>query len=132
MQWWSDRVANFPHIAMLALKYLVIPTSSDPSERVFSQLNFGVTNFLMHIKKIKIQWQLICAVTGTGLNPGGHPSNRQRDRIGKTWRLAVKIKRDRIDNILTAARQSASLHVQIPDATGISSYVLNKVLLALV
>ena len=68
MQWWSDHEANFPHIALLALKYLAIPASSAPSERVFSQLKLvidrkrwrmdagrvervifsGVTNFLMH------------------------------------------------------------------------------------
>ena len=39
MQWWSDHEANFPHIALLALKYLAIPASSAPSEREFSQLN---------------------------------------------------------------------------------------------
>ena len=34
--------ANFPHIALLALKYLAIPASSAPSERVFSQLKLVI------------------------------------------------------------------------------------------
>ena len=42
MQWWSDHEANFPHIALLALKYLAIPASSAPSERVFSQLKLVI------------------------------------------------------------------------------------------
>ena len=42
MQWWSDHEANFPHIALLVLKYLVIPASSAPSERVFSQLKLVI------------------------------------------------------------------------------------------
>ena len=36
--------------------------------------------------------------TGTGLNQGGQPSNRQRDRIGKTRSLFVR-KRDRGDPV---------------------------------
>ena len=42
MQWWSDHEANFPHIALLALKYLAIPASSAPSERIFSQLKLVI------------------------------------------------------------------------------------------
>ena len=42
MQWWSDHEANFPRIALLALKYLAIPASSAPSERVFSHLKFVI------------------------------------------------------------------------------------------
>ena len=42
MQWWSDHEANFPHIALLALKYVAIPASSAPSERVFSQLKLVI------------------------------------------------------------------------------------------
>ena len=39
MQWWSDHEAN---IVLLALKYLAIPASSAPSERVFSQLKLVI------------------------------------------------------------------------------------------
>ena len=42
MQWWSDHEANFPHIALLALKYVAIPASSATSERVFSQLKLVI------------------------------------------------------------------------------------------
>ena len=38
MQWWSEHEAHFPHIALMALKYLAAPASSAPSERIFSQL----------------------------------------------------------------------------------------------
>jgi hypothetical protein len=37
--WWRNNQARFPHIAPLARKYLCIPCSSAPSERVFSHLN---------------------------------------------------------------------------------------------
>ena len=38
MEWWSDHEVKFPHVALMAQKYLAIPASSAPSERVFSQL----------------------------------------------------------------------------------------------
>ena len=38
MEWWSDNEEKFPNIAKLARKYLAIPASSAPSERVFSQM----------------------------------------------------------------------------------------------
>ena len=42
MEWWSDNQVKFPHVALMALKYLAIPASSAPSERVFSQLKLIV------------------------------------------------------------------------------------------
>ena len=38
MEWWSTNEGHFPNIAKMALKYLGIPASSTPSERVFLQL----------------------------------------------------------------------------------------------
>ena len=42
MEWWSDHEVELPHITVMAQKYLVIPASSAPSERVFSQLKLIV------------------------------------------------------------------------------------------
>ncbi|KAL5479902.1 hypothetical protein EMCRGX_G023502 [Ephydatia muelleri] len=46
--------------------------------------------------------------TGTGLNPGGQPSNRQRDRIGKTRSLFVR-QRDRVDPVRLAVNVTGSI-----------------------
>ena len=46
--------------------------------------------------------------TGTGLNPGGQPSNRQRDRIGKTRSLFVR-QRDRLDPVRLAVNVTGSI-----------------------
>ena len=42
MEWWSDHEVKLPHVALMAQKYLAIPASSAPSERVFSQLKLIV------------------------------------------------------------------------------------------
>lgn len=36
LKWWGSRAQVYPHIASLAKKYLPIPASSVPSERIFS------------------------------------------------------------------------------------------------
>ena len=42
MQWWGENEDKFPNVSKLARKYLAIPVSSAPSERVFSQLKLIV------------------------------------------------------------------------------------------
>jgi hypothetical protein len=34
--WWSDKQKSFPTLALLAKKFLAIPATSAPSERIFS------------------------------------------------------------------------------------------------
>ena len=46
--------------------------------------------------------------TGTGLNSGGQPSNRQRDRIGKTRSLFVR-QRDRVDPVRLTVNVTGSI-----------------------
>jgi len=41
--WWKRHSTIFPHISRLARRYLALPASSAPSERVFSRLNVTVT-----------------------------------------------------------------------------------------
>lgn len=36
MKWWKTMEPVFPHVAVLARKYLCVPASSVPSERIFS------------------------------------------------------------------------------------------------
>lgn len=36
LEWWKTPEINFPKLAKLAKKYLCVPVSSSPSERVFS------------------------------------------------------------------------------------------------
>jgi hypothetical protein len=43
LQWWSNNENKYPHIAKAARRYLCIPASSAPSERVFSNMNLTAT-----------------------------------------------------------------------------------------
>jgi hypothetical protein len=43
MQWWKENACMYPHLSILAKKYLSCPASSTPSERVFSLAGNTVT-----------------------------------------------------------------------------------------
>ena len=42
LQWWKNHCSALPRLAALAKKFLIIPASSAPSERVFSKLNIVI------------------------------------------------------------------------------------------
>lgn len=37
LEWWRQNQKKYPHLVQLALKYLCIPATSTPSERIFSK-----------------------------------------------------------------------------------------------
>ncbi len=38
LKWWKENCTKYPYVANIACKYLVIPATSAPSERVWSRL----------------------------------------------------------------------------------------------
>ena len=43
LNWWRENMYRFPHIAVLARKWLCVTATSTPSERVFSDCGLGLT-----------------------------------------------------------------------------------------
>ena len=51
MAWWKDNKERFPVLALLARKYLQIPATSAPSERLFSLGALIINKFRNRINK---------------------------------------------------------------------------------
>ena len=54
LQWWNSHKATFPHLAMLAKKYLCVQATSVPSERVFSAAGNIVTAKRNRLKPARV------------------------------------------------------------------------------
>ena len=63
---------NFPNIAKTALKYLAVPASSAPSERVFSQLKLILDRKRWRTDADRLERICFYAATRTSL-PNSHP-----------------------------------------------------------
>ena len=68
MEWWSDREVKFPHVTLMAQKYLVIPASSASSERVFSQLKLIVECKRWRMDGGRVEGLSFCDVTRTSMH----------------------------------------------------------------
>jgi hypothetical protein len=55
LHWWKEHEKQYPLLARLARKYLAIPASSAPSERVFSRLK----NIITH-KRVRMSSETLC------------------------------------------------------------------------
>ena len=55
LQWWKAHESDFPTLAILAKRYLAIPASSAPSERVFSTLKNIVS-----AKRVNMSGKTLC------------------------------------------------------------------------
>ena len=61
LQWWSMRVAGYPHLAKLARKYLCICGTSSSSERLFSVAGNIVTAKQSLLKPHKVDMSVFLA-----------------------------------------------------------------------
>ena len=44
LHWWCDHKRHFPHLSLMARKYLCVPATSAPSERAFSMAHGYIVN----------------------------------------------------------------------------------------
>ncbi len=66
LTWWQVHQVDFPHLSKLARKYLCIPASSSPSERLFSTSGNVVTCQRTCLKPTKVN-MLIFQAKKTGI-----------------------------------------------------------------
>lgn len=54
LEWWRKQMTSYPYIARLARRYLCVPATSCPSERVFSTAQNIVSNKRNSLKPAKV------------------------------------------------------------------------------
>jgi len=59
LEWWSRHAEGFPHVAKFARRYLALPASSAPSERVFSRLNLTVSSRRASLHPAKVEKMIL-------------------------------------------------------------------------
>jgi hypothetical protein len=60
--WWKDHCSRFPVLAKLARRYLCIPASSAPSERVFSKMNIIVSKRRSQLEVERVERLLLLSM----------------------------------------------------------------------
>ena len=59
LEWWRENKYRFPHVAVLARKWLCVTATSTPSERVFSDCGLGLTAKRSRLKGYVLQDQVM-------------------------------------------------------------------------
>lgn len=91
LKWWKDHEVFFPSLSHLAKKYLLVPVTSSPSERVFSCSGNIVTCHRASLKPDAVD-RLVFPRTKS-LNEGGHACLSSNVYL-KTALLFIKVKKE--------------------------------------
>ena len=68
LDWWRENKYQFPHIAVLARKWLSVTATSTPSERVFSDCGLGLTAKRSRLKGYILRDQVMIRCNASCVN----------------------------------------------------------------